>query len=179
MCNAAWRDLWKRSRAPTEELDATASVAGGDNERATRLSGVRYWQVITALYAISSLLADTALHRPDQGAVARRWCCLRRQPRDRRHLDLRRPRRLHRHIIGALILTVLTMLLIILQMPEGVRRILFGLIVLFVTAAYLRMEERRSAFGGEFDRKRSRSAHKNPCLLYNIVRFYPNTEADG
>ncbi|TIS75832.1 MAG: ABC transporter permease, partial [Mesorhizobium sp.] len=31
--------------------------AVGDNERAARLSGVRYWQVITALYVISSLLA--------------------------------------------------------------------------------------------------------------------------
>lgn len=32
--------------------------AVGDNERATRLSGVRYWQVISALYIISSVLAD-------------------------------------------------------------------------------------------------------------------------
>ncbi|TIV21509.1 MAG: ABC transporter permease, partial [Mesorhizobium sp.] len=31
--------------------------AVGDNERAARLSGVRYWQVITALYVLSSLLA--------------------------------------------------------------------------------------------------------------------------
>jgi ribose transport system permease protein len=46
-------------------------------------------------------------------------------------------------IIGALILTVLTTLLTILQMPEGARRILFGLIVLFVTAAYLRIVEKR------------------------------------
>ena len=40
-------------------------------------------------------------------------------------------------------LTVLTTLLTILQMPEGARRILFGLIVLFVTAAYLRIVEER------------------------------------
>jgi ribose transport system permease protein len=46
-------------------------------------------------------------------------------------------------IIGALILTVLTTLLTILQMPEGARRIPFGLIVLFVTAAYLRIIEDR------------------------------------
>jgi ribose transport system permease protein len=46
-------------------------------------------------------------------------------------------------IVGALILTVLTTLLTILQMPEGTRRILFGLIVLFVTAAYLRIIEDR------------------------------------
>ena len=31
--------------------------AVGDNELATRLSGVRYWQVISALYIISSVLA--------------------------------------------------------------------------------------------------------------------------
>lgn len=46
-------------------------------------------------------------------------------------------------IIGALILIVLTTLLTILQMPEGARRTLFGLIELFVTAAYLRIAEER------------------------------------
>ncbi len=46
-------------------------------------------------------------------------------------------------IVGALILTVLTTLLTVLQMPEGARRILFGLIVLLVTAAYLRIVEDR------------------------------------
>ncbi|BCG79399.1 hypothetical protein MesoLj113b_29410 [Mesorhizobium sp. 113-3-3] len=46
-------------------------------------------------------------------------------------------------IIGALILTVLTTLLTILQMQEGARRILFRLIVLFVTPAYLRIVEER------------------------------------
>lgn len=45
--------------------------------------------------------------------------------------------------IGALILTVPTTLLTILQMPEGARRILLGPIVLFVTAAYLRIVEDR------------------------------------
>ena len=46
-------------------------------------------------------------------------------------------------IVGALILTVLTTLLTILQMPEGSRRILFGLIILPVTAVYLRIAEDR------------------------------------
>ena len=46
-------------------------------------------------------------------------------------------------IVGALILTVMTTLLTILQMPEGARRMLFGLIVLLVTAAYLRIIEDR------------------------------------
>ena len=42
-------------------------------------------------------------------------------------------------IIGALILTVLTSLLIALQMPEAVRQILFGAIIVFVAAAYTRV----------------------------------------
>ena len=46
-------------------------------------------------------------------------------------------------ILGALILTVLTTLLTLLQMPEGFRRMLFGAIVLLVTAAYLRIIEDR------------------------------------
>ena len=46
-------------------------------------------------------------------------------------------------IVGALILRVLITLLTILQMPEGARQILFGVIVLGVTAAYLRIIEDR------------------------------------
>ena len=44
-------------------------------------------------------------------------------------------------IVGALILTVLATLLTVLQMPEGSRRILFGLLILAVTAAYLRIAD--------------------------------------
>ena len=44
-------------------------------------------------------------------------------------------------IVGALILTVLTTMLTVLQMPEGSRRILFGLIILAVTAVYVRITE--------------------------------------
>jgi ribose transport system permease protein len=50
--------------------------------------------------------------------------------------------------VGALILAVLTTLLTLLQMPEGARRILFGLIVLAVSAAYLRITEDRSICTG-------------------------------
>ena len=42
-------------------------------------------------------------------------------------------------ILGALILTVLTSLLTVLQMPEAVRQILFGAIILAVAAAYTRI----------------------------------------
>jgi len=124
--------------------------AVGDNEHATRLSGVQYWQVITALYVTSSLLA---------GITGLLYIGLIKAP----SLSLAEPLVLPSvaaaviggtsifggrggytgTIIGALILTVLTTLLTILQMPEGARRILFGLIVLFVTAAYLRIVEER------------------------------------
>ena len=43
--------------------------------------------------------------------------------------------------MGALILTVLATLLTLLQMPEGARRILFGAIILGVTAIYIRITE--------------------------------------
>ena len=124
--------------------------AVGDNERAARLSGVRYWQVITALYVVSSLLA---------GITGLLYIGLIKAP----SLSLAEPLVLPSvaaaviggtsifggrggytgTIVGALILTVLTTLLTILHMPEGGRRILFGFIVLFVTAAYLRIIQDR------------------------------------
>jgi ribose transport system permease protein len=42
-------------------------------------------------------------------------------------------------IIGALILTVVGSLLVALQMPEAVRQILFGMIIVVVAAAYTRV----------------------------------------
>ena len=42
-------------------------------------------------------------------------------------------------IVGALILTVLTTLLTVLDMPEAARQILFGLIIVAVAAAYTRV----------------------------------------
>ncbi|MBX3580441.1 MAG: ABC transporter permease [Rhizobiaceae bacterium] len=122
----------------------------GDNERATRLAGVKYWQVILALYMFSSVLA---------GIMGLLYMGLIRAP----SLSLAEPLVLPSvaaaviggtsifggrgsytgTIVGALILTVLTTLLTILQMPEGARRILFGAIILLVTAAYLRIIEDR------------------------------------
>ena len=124
--------------------------AVGDNERAARLSGVIYWQVILALYVVSALLA---------GITGLLYIGLIKAP----SLSLAEPLVLPSvaaaviggtsifggrggyagTIVGALILTVLTTLLTILQMPEGARRILFGLIVLLVTAIYLRIIENR------------------------------------
>lgn len=122
----------------------------GDNEHATRLSGVKYWQVILALYMLSSALA---------GIMGLLYVGLIKAA----SLSLAEPLVLPSvaaaviggtsifggrgsytgTIVGALILTVLTTLLTILQMPEGARRILFGAIVLLVTAAYLRIIEDR------------------------------------
>jgi ribose transport system permease protein len=124
--------------------------AVGDNERAARISGVLYWQVILALYVASAVLAAVT------GLL---YIGLIKAP----SLSLADPLLLPSvaaaviggtsifggrggyagTIVGALILTVLTTLLTLLQMPEGVRRILFGLIILFVTAAYLRLVEDR------------------------------------
>ena len=118
--------------------------AVGDNERATRIAGVLYWQVILALYVVSGLIA---------GIAGLLYVGLIKAP----SLSLADPLVLPSvaaaviggtsifggrggyagTIVGALILTVLTTLLTILQMPEGSRRILFGLIILAVTAAYI------------------------------------------
>jgi ribose transport system permease protein len=124
--------------------------AVGDNEKAARLSGVLYWQVILALYILSGLLA---------GITGLLYLGLIKAP----SLSLAEPLLLPSvaaaviggtsifggrggysgAIVGALILAVLTTLLTVLQMPEGARRILFGLIVLAVSAAYLRIIEER------------------------------------
>jgi ribose transport system permease protein len=124
--------------------------AVGDNERAARIAGVLYWQVILALYVFSGLLA---------GIAGLLYVGLIRAP----SLSLAEPLLLPSvaaaviggtsmfggrggysgTIVGALILTVLTTLLTVLQMPEGVRRLLFGAIILAVTAAYIRITEER------------------------------------
>jgi ribose transport system permease protein len=124
--------------------------AVGDNERAARISGVLYWQVIIALYIASALLA---------GVAGLLYIGLIKAP----SLSLAEPLLLPSvaaaviggtsifggrggyagTILGALILTVLSTLLTVLQMPEGSRRMLFGLIILLVTAAYLRIVEDR------------------------------------
>ncbi|MBN9023029.1 MAG: ABC transporter permease [Rhizobiales bacterium] len=120
--------------------------AVGDNERATRIAGVHYWQVIIAVYVFSGFLAAIA------GLL---YVGLIKAP----SLSLAEPLLLPSvaaavvggtsifggrggypgTIVGALILTVLNTLLTILQMPEGLRGVLFGLIVLVVTAIYIRI----------------------------------------
>jgi ribose transport system permease protein len=121
----------------------------GSNEAAARLSGVRVWQVQFSLYALSGVIAGlTGLLYLGQIKTA--------------SLSLALPLDLPSvaaaviggtsifggrggyggTIIGALILTVLTTMLTLLQIPEGGRRILFGLIILAVTALYIRLTDR-------------------------------------
>lgn len=121
----------------------------GANEAAARLSGVRVWQVHLALYALSGLIAGlTGLVYLGIVKTA--------------SLSLALPLDLPSvaaavvggtsifggrggyggTIIGALILTVLATMLTLLQMPEGGRRILFGAIILAVTALFIRLTDR-------------------------------------
>lgn len=120
--------------------------AVGDNEKATRIAGVRYAQVIIGVYIVSGFLAAIA------GLL---YVGLIKAP----SLSLAEPLMLPSvaaaviggtsifggrggysgTIVGALILTVLNTLLTILQMPEGLRGVLFGLIILVVTAIYIRI----------------------------------------
>ncbi len=120
----------------------------GSNETASRISGVRSWQVFLALYMLSGLIA---------GVTGLLYVGLIKAP----SLSLVNPLLLPSvaaaviggtsifggrggysgTILGALILTVLGTLLTLLQMPEGLRRILFGLIILTVTTIYIRLTE--------------------------------------
>jgi ribose transport system permease protein len=122
----------------------------GDNEKAARLSGSSYAQVVIALYVVSSLLA---------GVAGLLYVGVIRTP----SLTLLEPLVLpsvaatiiggtsifggrgtySTAILGALILRVLTTLLTVLQIPEGLRQGLFGAVILLVTAAYLRIVEDR------------------------------------
>jgi ribose transport system permease protein len=120
----------------------------GSNEQAARLSGVRSGQVFFALYTLSGLIA---------GLTGLLYVGLIKAP----SLSLVEPLLLPSvaaaviggtsifggrgsyagTIVGALILTVLGTMLTLLQMPEGGRRILFGLIILALTAVYLRLTD--------------------------------------
>lgn len=122
--------------------------AVGENEDAARLAGVRTWQVLITLYVISGFIA---------GITGLLYLGLIKAP----SLSLVEPRVLPSvaaaviggtsifggrggysgTIVGALILTVLATMLTVMQIPEGTRRIFFGLIILGVTAIYVRLTQ--------------------------------------
>jgi ribose transport system permease protein len=118
----------------------------GDNPVAARLSGARSWQVLTVLYVISALLAaiaglllsgltntasvslgDTSLLPSVAASVIGGTSILGGRGG------------YSGTIVGALILTVLGALLTILGLPEPVRQVLFGSIIVAVAAAYTRV----------------------------------------
>jgi ribose transport system permease protein len=136
--------LWGQSRTGFGRL----LYAIGSNEMAARLSGVRVWQVHLALYALSGAIA---------GMTGLLYLGLVKTPSLSLALPLDLPSVAAAvvggtsifggrggyggTIVGALILTVLATMLTLLQMPEGARRILFGLIILAVTALYVRLTQ--------------------------------------
>ena len=118
----------------------------GDNPVATRLSGARSWQVLIVLYMVSATLAalagflysglsnvasvtlvDSAVLPSVAAAVIGGTSIMGGRGG------------YGGTIVGALILTVLTSLLSILGLPEAVRQILFGSIIVAVAAAYTRV----------------------------------------
>jgi ribose transport system permease protein len=122
--------------------------AVGDNETAARLSGVRIWQVLLALYVLSAVLAGlaglilTGVTNSASATLADRYLLPSVAAAVIGGTSIFGGRGGYSGtIVGALILTVLTSLLTVLQMPEPVRQILFGAIILAVAAAYTRITE--------------------------------------
>ena len=118
----------------------------GDNPVAARLSGARSWQVLTALYVLSAVLAaiaglvlsgvtntasvslaDSSVLPSVAAAVIGGTSILGGRGG------------YGGTIVGALILTVLTALLTVLGLPEPTRQIVFGAIIVVVAAAYTRV----------------------------------------
>ncbi|HEX5828595.1 MAG TPA: ABC transporter permease [Candidatus Limnocylindrales bacterium] len=118
----------------------------GDNPVASRLSGARSWQVLTALYVISAVIAaiagflysglnntasvtlvDSAVLPSVAAAVIGGTSIMGGRGG------------YAGTIVGTLILTVLTSLLTVLGLPEAVRQVLFGAIIVAVAAAYTRV----------------------------------------
>jgi ribose transport system permease protein len=118
----------------------------GDNPIAARLSGARSWQVLTALYTLSALLAaiaglvlsgmtntasvslaDSSLLPSVAAAVNGGTSIMGGRGGN------------GGTIVGALILTVLGALLTVLGLPEPTRQVVFGAIIVIVAAAYNRV----------------------------------------
>jgi ribose transport system permease protein len=120
--------------------------AVGDNEVASRLSGVRVWQVLLVLYTLSAILAALAgfliagLNKTASPALVESAVLPSVAAAVIGGTSILGGRGGYSGtIVGALILTLLTALLTVLQMPEAVRQILFGAIIVVVAAAYTRV----------------------------------------
>jgi ribose transport system permease protein len=122
--------------------------AVGDNEVAARLAGVKVGYVLILLYVISAVLAGIAglIYAGVIGSATGRLVDPYLLPSVAAAViggtSIFGGRGGYAGtIVGALILTVLTTLLTVLAMPEPVRQILFGAIILAVAAAYTRVTE--------------------------------------
>ena len=120
--------------------------AVGDNPIAARLSGARVWQVLVALYVISALLAAIAgllvagLNNTASVSLVEQSVLPSVAAAVIGGTSILGGRGGYSGtIVGALILTVLTSLLTALGMPEAVRQVLFGAIIVAVAAAYTRV----------------------------------------
>jgi ribose transport system permease protein len=118
----------------------------GDNERAARLAGVRVWQVLIVLYVISAIIAGIGglvyvglikattlslavpLMLPSVAAAVIGGVSIFGGRGG--YLGV---------IVGALILQVMDSLLTVLRIDEGTRRVIYGLIILGITALYVRI----------------------------------------
>jgi len=122
----------------------------GDNEGAARLAGVRVWSVHVTLYVVSGLLAGVAglvvagITNVATVTLAERYLLPSVAAAVIGGTSIFGGRGGYGgSIVGALILTVLTSLLTVLRMPEGVRLALFGAMIVVVAAAYTRITEER------------------------------------
>jgi ribose transport system permease protein len=120
--------------------------AVGDNPIATRLAGARVWQVLVALYTLSAILAAVAgilmagLLNNATVSLAEQSVLPSVAAAVIGGTSIMGGRGGYSGtIIGALILTILTTLLTVLEMPEAVRQVLFGAIIVAVAAAYTRV----------------------------------------
>jgi ribose transport system permease protein len=120
--------------------------AVGDNPIAARLAGVRVWQVLVVLYTLSALLAAIAgflvagLNKTASPGLVEQSVLPSVAAAVIGGTSILGGRGgFAGTIVGALILTLLTSLLTVLQMPEAMRQVLFGAIIVVVAAAYTRV----------------------------------------
>jgi ribose transport system permease protein len=118
----------------------------GDNPIAARLSGARVWQVHVALYVLSALLAAVAglliagLTKTASLGLVESAVLPSVAAAVIGGTSIMGGRGGYSGtLLGALILTVLTTLLTVLSMPDAIRQVLFGAIIVLVAAAYTRV----------------------------------------
>ena len=118
----------------------------GDNPVASRLAGVRVWQVQLTVYVVSSLLAGiagliiSALAGSTTQGIADPYLLPSVAAVVIGGTSIFGGRGGYTgSIVGAVILTILVSLLTVLDAPFAVRQIIYGLIILAVAAAYTRV----------------------------------------